>query len=151
MAAQGITHPSGLRTAPSAGALYPLEIYVATADGVFHYDPHPHRLERRSQKDLRPALYHAGLEQDSLLHAPAVFVIAAVYERTARKYGPSRTQRYVYLEAGHSAQNLLLQAVTLDLGAVPVGAFQDGEVREALAMPSDEQPVYLIPVGHPLQ
>ena len=150
-AAQGITHPSGLRTAPSAGALYPLEIYVAISDGVFHYEPRLHRLQRRSQKDARPALYHAGLEQDSLLRAPAVFVIAVVYERTTRKYGSSRSPRYVHLEAGHSAQNLLLQAVTLGLGAVPVGAFHDAEVQKALALPSDEQPVYLIPVGHPLQ
>ncbi len=149
-AAQGITHPEGLRTAPSAGALYPLEVYVATADGVFQYEPRPHQLRRRSRQDPRPALYHAGLEQECLLRAPAVFVIAAVYERTARKYGQKRSPRYVHLEAGHSAQNLLLQAVALGLGGVPVGAFYDTEVQKALALPTDHEPIYLIPVGHPL-
>ena len=77
-----------------------------------------------------------------------VFVVAAVYERTARKYGQERSPRYVHLEAGHAAQNLLLQAVALDLGAVPVGAFDDAGVRTALSLPADHQPLYLIPAGH---
>ncbi len=121
---------------------------MATADGVFHYESSLHQLQRRSPSDIRTALYHAGLEQECLLQAPAVFVIAAVYERTARRYGPNRSPRYVHLEAGHSAQNLLLQAVALGLGAVPIGAFYDTEVQKALALPSDHQPVYLIPAGH---
>jgi SagB-type dehydrogenase family enzyme len=83
------------------------------------------------------------------LNAPAVFVITAVYERTEAKYGKDRSPRYVHLEAGHAAQNLLLQAVALDLGAVPIGAFYDAEVMEALSLPADHQPLYLIPVGHP--
>ena len=148
-AAQGITHPDGLRTAPSAGALYPLELYMATAGGFYHYDPGEHRLDLHSEGDLRTALYHASLEQDCVREAPAIFVIAAVYERTERKYGRQRGPRYVHLDAGHAAQNMLLQAVALGLGGVPVGAFYDDQVQKALSLPREQQPVYLIPIGHP--
>lgn len=148
-AAQGITHPDGLRTAPSAGALYPLELYVVTAGGFYHYSPREHRLDLQSEGDLRPALYRAALEQDSIRAAPAVFVITAVYERTERKYGPERGPRYVHLEAGHAAQNMLLQAVTLGLGGAPVGAFHDDQVQKALSLPRERQPLYLIPIGRP--
>jgi SagB-type dehydrogenase family enzyme len=148
-AAQGITDPAGYRTAPSAGALYPLEVYVITREGAYHYDPPGHRLDMHQPGDLRPALHAAALRQDAVLDAPAVFVIATVYERTEKKYGQERTPRYVHLEAGHAAQNLLLQATALDLGAVPVGAFSDGGVKKALSLPDDQQPLYLIPVGHP--
>ncbi len=78
-----------------------------------------------------------------------MIVIAAVYERTEIKYGEERSPRYVHLEAGHAAQNLLLQAIALDLGAVPIGAFIDDEVKEVLSLPDDHQPLYLIPTGHP--
>jgi SagB-type dehydrogenase family enzyme len=148
-AAQGITHPAGYRTAPSAGALYPLEMYVTTPEGVYHYDPQGHRLNPHLPGDLRPGLHGAALQQELVLNAPAVFVIAAVYERIAQKYGDERSPRYVQLEAGHAAQNLLLQATALDLGAVPIGAFSDDEVKTALSLPADQQPLYLIPVGHP--
>ena len=148
-AAQGITDPEGLRTAPSAGALYPLELYVATAGGFYHYVPQRHRLPKHSEGDLRPALYRAALEQTPVLEAPAVFVIAAVYERTAQKYGRDRTPRYVHIEAGHAAQSLLLQAVALNLGAVPIGAFEDAQVLMVLLLHTGQRPIYLIPVGHP--
>ena len=148
-AAQGLTDPRGLRTAPSAGALYPLEVYVATAEGAFHYLPAEHALEEVSAEDRRGALWQAALRQDPVREAPAVFVVAAVYERTERKYGAARTPRYVHLEAGHAAQNLLLQAVTLGLGGVPIGAFDDAAVQAALSLPAEEQPLYVIPVGHP--
>ncbi len=148
-AAQGITHGEGLRTAPSAGALYPLEIYVATATGLFHYDPPRHQLHRRSELDLRPALYRAALSQEPVREAAAVFVVAAVYERTAQKYGADRSPRYVHLEAGHAAQNLLLQAVALGLGGVPMGAFRDAEIQKALSLPAGERSLYVIPIGHP--
>ncbi len=148
-AAQGITHPTGKRTAPSAGALYPLEVYVILPESVYHYDPQEHSLRLHLQGDLRPGLYEAALAQEAVLRAPAVFAIAAVYARTAQKYGEERSPRYVHLEAGHAAQNLLLQAAALDLGAVPIGAFYDEEVRAALALPVDHRPLYLIPVGHP--
>jgi SagB-type dehydrogenase family enzyme len=148
-AAQGITRPEGKRTAPSAGALYPLEIYVATLGGFFHYDPRSHRLNRLSAQDLRGELSRAALGQESVRDAAAVFVVAAVIERTARKYGPVRAPRYVHIEVGHAAQNLLLQAVALDLAAVPVGAFHDEQVQKALSLPKDHEPLYLIPVGYP--
>ena len=77
-----------------------------------------------------------------------MFVITAIYERTARKYGDARSPRYVHMEAGHAAQNLLLQAVALGLGAVPIGAFHDAQIQKVLGLPAEEQPLYLIPVGH---
>ncbi len=147
-AAQGITHGEGLRTAPSAGALYPLELYVADTTGLYRYDPQHHQLQRRSSRDLRSALYQAAHEQEAVREAPAVFIITAVYSRTARKYGTARAPRYVHMEAGHAAQNLLLQAVALGLGAVPVGAFDDAQVQKALGLSAEEQPLYLIPAGH---
>ena len=108
-----------------------------------------HELARRSASDLRPALARAALEQESLRQAAAVIVFAAVTERTARKYGPARAPRYVYFEIGHAAQNVLLEATALELGAVPIGAFHDAEVQRVLSLPSDEAPLYLVPVGYP--
>ena len=148
-ATQGMTHPAGLRTAPSAGALYPLEVYAVTREAMYHYEPQGHRVSVHIAIDTRPRLYAAALRQEPVLKAPTVIVIAAVYARTASKYGGERSPRYVHLEAGHAAQNVLLQAVTLNLGAVPIGAFEDDAVKRALALPSDQQPLYLIPVGHP--
>jgi SagB-type dehydrogenase family enzyme len=147
-AAQGETDPRGYRAAPSAGALYPLELYLVTEKGLFHYKPDDHSLMRLGEGDMREGVWRAGLEQDSLRDAPAIFVITAVYARTAAKYG-ARAERYVHLEAGHAAQNLLLQAVALDLGAVPIGAFDDEAVQAVLSLPEDHAPLYLIPVGHP--
>jgi SagB-type dehydrogenase family enzyme len=148
-AAQGITSSDGLRTAPSAGALYGLEIYVVTSAGFYHYAPEGHQLERRSEDDLRPALCRAALDQESILGAGAVFVISAVYARIAAKYGKERGVRYAHLEAGHAAQNLLLQAVALGLGGVSVGAFRDEQVQNVLSLPADQSPLYLIPIGVP--
>lgn len=148
-AAQGITSSAGQRTAPSAGALYPLEVYAVTRDAAYHYEPDVHRLTVHAQGDLRRALYEVALRQDLISRAPTTIVIAAVYARTAIKYGDERAPRYVALEAGHAAQNVLLQAVALDLGAVPIGAFEDEKVKQVLALPRDHQPLYLIPAGHP--
>jgi SagB-type dehydrogenase family enzyme len=145
-AVQGITRDWGARTAPSAGALFPLEIYVVLKEGFFRYSPKGHNLVRIIQQDLRNTLSKAALGQNCIGEAPAVFVIAAVYERTSRKYG-NRAERYVKMEAGHAGQNLLLQAVSLGLGAVPVGAFQDEQVQQALHLPVNHEPLYLIPVG----
>jgi SagB-type dehydrogenase family enzyme len=147
-AAQGITSAAGQRTAPSAGALYPLQVYAVTPDTVYRYDPTAHQLIVHAHDDPRAALHAVALMQDSILCAPVTIVIAAVYARTSRKYGEERTPRYVALEAGHAAQNVLLQAVALDLGAVPLGAFFDDRVQQVLALPRDHQPLYLIPVGH---
>jgi SagB-type dehydrogenase family enzyme len=146
-AAQGITAEGGRRTAPSAGALYPLELYALTSDGLWHYLPEDHALTRLADEDLRAGLQAAALDQDAVGAAPLVVVITGVFERTAAKYGPERAPRYVLLEAGHAAHGLLLQAVALDLGAVPIGAFVDSEVARVLGLPADEAPLYLLPVG----
>jgi len=149
-ASQGITHRKmGLRTAPSAGALYPLEVYLVTKEGVFHYEPQAHRIKKTMSGDVRNALSNASLRQESVAEAPAILVLAGVYERTAKKYGPARAERYVHLEAGHAAQNVLLQAIAFDLAAVPIGAFDDDEVQQVLALPRTHRPLYLLPIGRP--
>lgn len=148
-AAQGVTDGEGRRTAPSAGARYPLEVDVVTADGVDRYVPDGHRLARRSTADLRAELQGTALDQPSVGKAPAVIVISGVASRTAERYGAERAERYVAMEAGHAAQNVLLEAVSLGLGAVPVGAFDDAAVRAVLDLADGEAPLYLIPVGHP--
>ena len=147
-AAQGVTSSRGNRTSPSAGALYPLEIYVADRSGTHHYVPDRHVLERIGDDDLRSELEEAALGQAAVGGCAAVFVVTAVPSRTEARYG-SRADRYVELEAGHAAQNLLLQAVSLDLGAVPIGAFGDQEIQRLLDLSLDEEPLYLIAVGHP--
>jgi len=149
--AQGITEPNGSgRAAPSAGGTYPLELYVVSPMGVHHYLPAGHSLEVLGEEDLRSALSQAALGQQYVADAPAVVVITAVFARTEERY-EERAERYVHLEAGHAAQNILLQAVALDLGAVPVGAFRDEDVRALLNLPADHVPLYLIPVGHPTE
>jgi SagB-type dehydrogenase family enzyme len=147
-AAQGVTSEAGARTAPSAGGLYPIELYVVTPAGHYHYDAPSHALDVLGDDDLRAFLGEAALSQEAVADAPAVVVITAVYSRTEAKYG-ERAERYVHLEAGHAAQNLLLQAVALELAAVPIGAFHDDEVQDLLGIPDDHAPLYLIPVGHP--
>lgn len=148
-AAQGVTDRiGGLRTAPSAGATYPLEIYALTADGLFHYLPSLHRLDQLDVKDLRRDLARAAVTQMWIADAPLNIVIAAVFKRTSKKYG-ERAVRYVHLEAGHAAQNVLLQAVALDLGACCVGAFYDDQVKRLLNLPDDQEPLYIIAVGRP--
>lgn len=148
-AAQGRTEPDGAgRTAPSAGGTYPLEVYVATPDGTFHYLPEGHSLETLGGADLRAALADAALAQEWMARAAAVVVIAAVFSRTEQRYG-DRAERYVLLEAGHAAQNVLLQATAMELAATPVGAFHDEHVQATLGLPGDHEPLYLIPVGHP--
>jgi SagB-type dehydrogenase family enzyme len=149
-AAQGLTEEGGAgRAAPSAGGTYPLEVYVATPDGAYHYVPDGHLLEVVHGGDLRAPLAEAALDQQWVADAAIVVVITAVFARTEQRYG-DRAERYVHLEAGHAAQNVLLQAVALDFGAVPVGAFRDEQVQEILGLPGDHEPLYLIPVGHPL-
>ncbi|MDH3217572.1 MAG: SagB/ThcOx family dehydrogenase [Candidatus Krumholzibacteria bacterium] len=151
-ATQGITADDGGRTAPSAGALYPLEIYlvagrVASLDpGVYHYRTQDHGLVKRADGDKRAALARAALKQDCVRDGAAVVVFAAVYARTKKKYG-DRGARYVHIEVGHAAQNTCLQATALGLGTVPVGAFDDNAVRKTLGLPSNERVLYLVPVG----
>jgi len=153
-AGQGITDPSGKRTAPSAGALYPLELYTVVgnvegiAPGVYRYVPKTHELAKVLDGDSRKALSQAALNQPSITQGALDIVIAAVYERVTDKYG-ERGTKYVHMEAGHAAQNICLETVALKLGTVTIGAFEDDRVKQGVELPSDEQPLYLIPVGHP--
>jgi SagB-type dehydrogenase family enzyme len=146
-AAQGVTSDSGGRTAPSAGALYPLEVYVVTDGDLWHYLPEGHRIEARESSTVRGAVADA-VAQDAARGAPAVVVITGVPARVEPKYA-GRAERYLLLEAGHAAQNLLLTATALDLGAVPIGAFGDDALARALDLPAGEVTVYAIPVGEP--
>jgi SagB-type dehydrogenase family enzyme len=151
-AAQGITNPGGGRTAPSAGALYPLELYIVAGDvqdlpqGVYRYKPQDHELIKLMQGDKREELSQACLGQSWVEDGAVSFVFTAIYERTTGKYG-DRGIRYVHIELGHAAQNLCLQVVALDLGAVTVGAFHDDQIAELLGLPENEQTLYVIPVG----
>lgn len=148
--AQGVTEVGrGLRAAPSAGATYPLELYLVSEDGVYNYAPDGHALEPVKPGDARSSLARAALGQGFVAQAPVSIVVAAVYERTAGRYGTERGERYVHIEAGHAAQNIHLQAVALGLGSVPVGAFDDAGVSEVLSLPEHHAPVYIIPVGYP--
>ena len=152
-AAQGLTDPSGLRTVPSAGALYPLEIYAACGNvtglsgGVYHYVPQSHALERVIGRDVREDLYQSALQQPSVRDAAAVIIIAADYNRTTQKYG-GRGIRYVHMEAGHASENIYLQAYTLGIGTVAIGAFDDRGVASVLGLPQNQTPLYLMPVGN---
>jgi SagB-type dehydrogenase family enzyme len=154
-AAQGMTNAEhGFRTAPSAGGTYPLEIYLVTRSsgvveveaGVYHYEPRSHSLIEMIRGDFSQQLMAAALDQEWVGAAPVNFVIAAVLERTTSKYG-ERGVRYVWQETGHAAQNICLQAVTLGLGNVTVGAFHDNEVQRILGLSDSEKPAYVIPVG----
>lgn len=150
-AAQGIT-ATARRTAPSAGALYPLETYLVTGKveslsaGVYGYNPASHTLRRVAEGDVRRQLAEAALSQDFLCHAPCSIVFTAVYRRTTSKYR-ERGFRYVHMEAGHAAQNVCLQAVALGLGCVTVGAFEELRLRQILPIDSEEEPLYLLAVG----
>jgi SagB-type dehydrogenase family enzyme len=152
-AAQGITRDDGLRTAPSAGALYPLELYAVTGEqvrdlpaGVYRYQPKEHALQPLISGDQRTALAEAALGQEWLAEAAAVLVVTAFYRRTARKYR-ERAVQYAHLEAGHAAQNVCLMAVALGLGTATVGAFNDVGVQKLLVLTDEEQPLYLLAVG----
>ena len=153
-AAQGVSSPEGGRTAPSAGALYPLETYLVAgkveslAAGVYRYDPAHHGLQPVASGDRRAALAAAALGQEWVASPPAVLVLTAVYRRTMVKYG-ERGIRYVHMEAGHAAQNVALQATALGLGVVTVGAFSDADVKAVLGLDGSEEPLYLLPVGWP--
>ena len=153
-AAQGVTGAEAHRTAPSAGGLYALELYVIAANvnglpaGIYKYELLTHEVISLIEGDTRPRLSRSALEQTSISQAAAIFALSAVYERITAKYG-ERGIRYAHMEAGHAAQNLLLQAVALRLGAVLVGAFNDAKVKRVLSLSKQEVPLYLIPVGKP--
>ncbi len=151
-AAQGITGKRGFRAAPSAGALYPLELYVVVGQvdglspGVYRYRQSKHELVLILSGDRRRQLAKAALGQDWVRRAPTVLVITGVYRRTLGKYG-QRGRRYVHMEVGHAAQNIYLQATARGLATVMVGAFDDDEVQEVLGLPEDHEPLGLMPIG----
>lgn len=148
-AAQGVTDKEkGLRAAPSAGGLYPIEIYALYGEGVFHYIPETHELDKISNEDVRSKLCEVANGQESVLSAPFLIVVAAIYERTTGEYS-ERGIRYVQMEAGHVAENIELQAVGLGLGSVPIGAFSDKDVAMVLSLNANIKPLYIIPIGYP--
>ncbi len=150
--AQGITNEQGFRTAPSAGATFPLDMFVVVNDvatlstGIYHYHPHEHQLELLREEDVSSPLFRACLSQSMILDGAAVLVFAAVFERTTDRYG-ERGERYVYNEIGHASQNVHLQAAALDLGTVVIGAYRDDEVEEILQLGDEYRVLYLMPVG----
>ncbi|MFW6109995.1 MAG: SagB/ThcOx family dehydrogenase [Patescibacteria group bacterium] len=155
--AQGITDKEKrYRAAPSAGALYPLELYLVVGgggvenlgSGVYHYIPEAHSLEKLLADDLVSNLAQKCLGQNFIADAPVSLVITTDYSRVTGKYG-ERGRRYVHMEAGHAAQNVYLQGESLGLGTVTVGAFEDEEIIELLQLPSEHKPLYVMPIGYP--
>ena len=161
--AQGITASRGLRATPSAGATYPLDIFVVigrqgvvvsgskqTAQelqaGIYHYEVDSHSLILHKAADLRPDLARASLDQEFIIDAPVAVVICAIYHRTSQRYG-RRGERYVHMEVGHAGENIHLQAVALGLATVEIGAFHDEEVMKVLGLEEQIKPLYIMPVG----
>jgi len=161
--AQGITGTGGFRAAPSAGATYPLEIFVFVGKqgvidsetkqapeelqaGIYHYEADFHSLSLHNPADLRPDLARATLDQEFIIDAPVDIVICALYHRTSYRYG-RRGERYVHIEVGHVGENIHLQVVALGLATVEVGAFHDEEVRKVLGVEEQIKPLYIMPLG----
>jgi len=160
-AAYGITQPSetprhrgGLRTTPSAGSRYPLEIYVIVGNvegiepGVYRYIALEHKIVRIIDIDVRYELMDAAVGQRVIVEAPVSVFYSAVYERSIEAYGGRLGIRYAHIELGHSAQNVYLQAVALGLGSVAVGVVAGERAREILNLPTNEEPLYIMPIGY---
>jgi len=149
-AGYGVTAEWGAKTAPSAGALYPLRIYIVAGEvdglspGIYKYEPDGHFLVKISDKDKRLAFFSSALNQSSIKSAPLSFVICADFQVTTERYGP-RGKRYVFIEAGHVSQNIYLQAEALNLATVAIGAFEDEKVKNVLGV--NDTPLYIMPVG----
>ncbi len=156
--AQGITAASRYRAIPSAGATFPLEIYILVGEqtvtglkaGIYHYETNSHAISRHLDGDFRQELSEAALGQDFLATCPVDIVVCALFSRTTSRYG-KRGEMYVHMEAGHLGQNIALQAVALSLATIMVGAFDDGEVSRVLRVNEQAKPLYIIPVGKPAQ
>ncbi|HHX86946.1 MAG TPA: SagB/ThcOx family dehydrogenase [Firmicutes bacterium] len=139
------------RSAPSAGATYPVELYLVAGEveelgpGCYYYDYREHRLKLMQKGDLRAQLAEASLGQQMVARAPMSMIMSACYERTSRRYG-DRGYRYVFMEIGYLSQNVYLQAEALNLSTVAVGAFDDERVKQILAI--KEAPLMIMPVGH---
>jgi len=152
--AQGMTDDEGLRSAPSAGALYPLVLYLVVGNvkglkpGTYQYSPDGHQLLRIKEGDSRKELAEAAYQQLWVKDSAALLIFSAIEKKTTRKYG-QRGIRYIHIEVGHSAQNVFLQAQSLGLGAAVVGAFDDSHIETILNLPAGEQVLYLMPIGRP--
>jgi SagB-type dehydrogenase family enzyme len=150
--AQGITNERGFRTAPSAGATFPLEIFLMVnnveglSKGIYRYVPFSNELEMIHRNDLSRELEVACLGQTMISQSGIVIIFSAIYERTTQRYG-ERGIRYVYNEVGHASQNVHLQAAALNLGTVVIGAYRDNEVEQVLALGEEFRVLYLMPVG----
>jgi SagB-type dehydrogenase family enzyme len=163
-ATYGVSDNRGFRTAPSAGAMFPLEIFVVVGNvegievGVYRYNPHEHKIVRTTDSDVREELAQAALGQRMIQEAPIIIVHTAIMSRTTIRYGEEQGRRYVYMEVGHSAQNVYLQVEALGLGTCAVGAFIDTYISGAGGVPcirellgisqGEEEPLYLMPIGH---
>ncbi len=152
-AAQGITQKeTGFRSAPSAGATYPLEVYLVVRKvegldpGVYRFLPEEQALHELVKGDKSEELMSGALNQGFIEDAPVNIVFTAVYGRTVNRYG-ERGERYVYMEAGHAAQNIYLQCESLDLGTVVIGAFDNEKIRRTINASREEKPLYIIPIG----
>lgn len=145
----------GLRTAPSAGALYPLEIYVVVGNvkglekGIYKYLPEGHFLMKTYDQDVRKELAEAALNQEFIQQAPISLFYSAVFSRTTKKYKSRGRERYVCMDLGHSAENVCLQVVAMGLGTCAVGAFEDRMVSNVMMIPDEEEPLYIMPIGYP--
>jgi SagB-type dehydrogenase family enzyme len=149
-AAQGTTGEEWgfkLRSTPSAGALFPIEVFVVSRKGVYQYRAEEHELLQTLKGDVLEELCSAALWQEFIAEAPIVLVITGVFERTKAKYG-ERGMRYVFAEAGHVSQNVYLQCESLGLATVAVGAFHDQRVQDILKIPRNHRPIYIMPVGY---
>ena len=152
--AQGITD-GNFRAAPSAGATYPLELFVVVGEdsveglqtGIYNYRPQDHSLEQVLEGDVRGRLARAALNQQFVAQAPMSIVIAADYARTTGRYG-ERGVRYVHMEVGHAGGNIYLQCEALGLATVAVGAFDDQEVEEITGISGRFDALYIMPVGY---
>jgi protease I len=148
-AAQGITNGQrGFRTAPSARAIYPIRIYLATPEGLFFYHPHEHSLERTNTRDIRRQLSDAALGQQVVAQGECIIILAGASIELVPDFGHQAGSRFLLMEAGHIAQNVLLQAVGMGLGAVPVGSFDLARIGRICEMPTNLEPLYIICVGH---
>ena len=137
------------RTVPSAGAIYPLELYATLKGyGMFHYNTRNHSLELIKEEDRCMELGEASWDQTFICEAPLSIIICGDFQKINRRYG-NRGIRYTYIEVGHCAQNILLEAVALGLGSVPIGAYEDKKVKIVLGLPDNLVPLYIIPIGYP--
>jgi SagB-type dehydrogenase family enzyme len=142
-------YKNGNRTVPSAGATYPLEMYVHIKDkGLYYYNFGERILEQRIDEDISAELARKSLNQTFLHEAPVNIIICADYSRTCKRYG-DRGRRYVHMEVGHSAQNVLLEVEALGLASVPIGAFKDRELKKLMKLSGELDVLYILPIGYP--